>query len=128
MASATHADLTGRWLAVKYAVSNWICAGEPLSVTFERLARLTEQAGGLRVSMHVSDSNRLPPGRGHIDFARLLAALRKIGYQGALVLEPVPPGSDPLLSTSFPGNHRLRDLFAEEGLRHLKGMEAALEV
>lgn len=92
------------------------------------LASATEQAGGLLVNMHVSDSNRLPPGRGHIDFARLLAALRKIGYQGALVLEPVPPGSDPLLSTSFPGNHRLRDLFAEEGLRHLKGIEAALGI
>ena len=38
-------------------------------------------------SLHVSDNNRLFPGFGAIDFARLLHLLSEIGYTGSLVLE-----------------------------------------
>jgi len=90
------------------------------------LSEAVLRAGDLLVSMHISDSNRQAPGRGHMDYAALLAALKQIDYQGALVLEPVPPGSDPILVSQFSQNLPLRDTYAEEGIKHLKRVEQAL--
>jgi sugar phosphate isomerase/epimerase len=40
--------------------------------------------------VHVADSNRLPPGQGHLDFASVVATLRSIGYEGFLSGEMLP--------------------------------------
>lgn len=90
------------------------------------LAEAVRQAGDRLGNLHLADSNRQAPGRGHLDFAAILAALREIDYQGALALEPVPPGSDPLLVTQFPNNLPLRDVYAEEGIHYLTEIEARL--
>ncbi len=90
------------------------------------LGEAARRAGDQLVNMHVADSNREAPGRGHLDFAGLLHALRDIDYQGVLALEPVPPGSDPLLVSRFPKNLPLRDAYAEEGIAHLQQVEASL--
>lgn len=37
--------------------------------------------------VHLSDSNRLPPGSGHVDFAAVLRALHDSGYDGYLAFE-----------------------------------------
>jgi sugar phosphate isomerase/epimerase len=84
------------------------------------------RAGELLVNMHISDSNRQAPGRGHMDYSGLLQALKQIDYQGALVLEPVPPGSNPILLSQFKKNLHLRDIYAEEGIRHLQEAESAI--
>jgi sugar phosphate isomerase/epimerase len=44
-------------------------------------------AAGRLWHVHLGDSNRLPPGRGHIDFPGIVATLREIGYQGYLSAE-----------------------------------------
>ena len=44
--------------------------------------------------VHLSDSNREVPGRGHVDFAAGLAALRESGYDGVLAIEATIP-TDP---------------------------------
>lgn len=90
------------------------------------LADAVRRAGNLLVNMHVSDSNRESPGRGHTDFAALLGALNEISYQGVLTLEPVPPGSDPLLATQMSENLPLRDVYAEESIGYLKQIERGL--
>jgi sugar phosphate isomerase/epimerase len=87
------------------------------------VAAAIRRAGTLLVNMHVSDSNRMPPGRGHTDFRAILRALQEIRYTGALVLEPVPPGPDPLLAVTFSENVLLRDAYAEEGIRYLRQLE-----
>ncbi len=46
-----------------------------------------KQAGEQLAHVHVADSNRLAPGRGHIDFKKILRALQSIDYQGYLSLE-----------------------------------------
>ena len=58
--------------------------------------------------VHIGDSNRLPPGKGHIDFGRAVAALREIGYEGYLSAEllPIPD----------------RDRAAEETIRYMRAM------
>jgi D-psicose/D-tagatose/L-ribulose 3-epimerase len=90
------------------------------------LAGAVRSAGSLLVNMHVSDSNRQAPGRRHTDFASLLRALQEIGYEGTLVLEPVPPGSDPLLAARMPENAPLREIYAREGIETLKRVERSM--
>jgi sugar phosphate isomerase/epimerase len=43
-------------------------------------------------AVHLSDSNRHHPGRGHVDFAAVLAALRDAGFTGTLSVECRPRG------------------------------------
>lgn len=40
--------------------------------------------------LHFADSNRLAPGRGHLDFAAILRAAAHIGYDGFISLEMLP--------------------------------------
>ena len=40
--------------------------------------------------VHLSDSNRLAPGLGHVDFAEVLQALSEVGYGGSLAFELIP--------------------------------------
>lgn len=87
------------------------------------LAGAIRRAGDLLANMHVSDSNRQAPGRGHMDYAALLNALNDIQFEGAFVLEPVPPGSNPILMSQFPSNEKLRDIYAEESLGYLRQIE-----
>jgi sugar phosphate isomerase/epimerase len=84
------------------------------------------RAEGLLVNMHVSDSNREAPGRGHIDFPSLISALKETNYTGYLTLEPVPPGSDPLLVTRMPKNFDLRDVYAQESIAYLQKVESII--
>jgi sugar phosphate isomerase/epimerase len=88
-------------------------------------AQAIRQAGELLVNIHLSDSNRLPPGQGHTDFLGLLRALHQIDYLGALTLEPVPPGSDALMAADASALP-LRDRYAEEGIRFLERLEQEL--
>jgi len=90
------------------------------------IAGAVRQAGNLLVNMHISDSNREAPGRGHFDFEGLMKALKEISYLGYLTLEPVPPGSDPLLTTRMSKNFGLRDAYAKEGIEYLKKVEKRL--
>ncbi len=94
-----------------------------MNIEEPNLADAIHRANELLVNMHVSDSNREATGRGHIDFASLMDALYDINYTGVLTLEPVPPGSDPLLATRMSKNLELRDIYAEESIRHLSQFE-----
>jgi len=40
--------------------------------------------------VHVADSNRRPPGLGHLDFRRILQTLQEVGYRGYLSAETLP--------------------------------------
>jgi len=46
--------------------------------------------GGLLNHVHLSDSNRLAPGLGHIDFAGFIRVLEEMGYGGYLAFELIP--------------------------------------
>jgi len=51
--------------------------------------------GGRIFHFHVADSNRWHPGAGHLDFGRILAALRETGYHGYVSGEFMPqPDAD----------------------------------
>lgn len=46
------------------------------------------QAGDKLGHFHVGENNRMPPGFGHLPWTEIGAALRKINYQGHVVMEP----------------------------------------
>lgn len=54
------------------------------------MVRAIETAGDLLGYFHVADSNRLTPGRGHLDFSSLFSALERVGYHGTISLECIP--------------------------------------
>lgn len=56
-------------------------------------------AGERLFHVHLADSNRWPPGHGHLDFRPVWDALRDVGYDGSLVLECFPkPGAEAVLA------------------------------
>jgi sugar phosphate isomerase/epimerase len=89
-------------------------------------AEAVRKAGKDLIHMHVADSNRVAPGRGHTDFRAILAALKEVGFTGTMTLEPVPPYSNPAIAIEREDLLPFRDLFAEESIRYLKGIEAGL--
>ncbi|MGZ4385430.1 MAG: TIM barrel protein [Gaiellaceae bacterium] len=58
------------------------------------LAGAIRRAGDRLGYVHLADSNRQAPGRGHIDFASILEALEDIAYSGPLVAEILPLPDD----------------------------------
>jgi D-psicose/D-tagatose/L-ribulose 3-epimerase len=46
------------------------------------------KAGDKLGHLHIGENNRMPPGYGHIPWTEISAALRKIGYDGYVVMEP----------------------------------------
>ncbi len=54
-----------------------------------------EEAGALLDHVHIGENNRKPPGYGHIPWTELAGALRRIGYDKTMTMEPfVMPGGE----------------------------------
>jgi len=51
------------------------------------------RAGDRVAHVHVADSNRWPPGYGHIDFGEIYRTLDEIGYEGYISAECLPKPS-----------------------------------
>ncbi len=59
------------------------------------IPRAIREAGSKIGHFHCADSNRKLPGRGHVDWKGVKAALDDVGFQGTLVIETFPnPGSE----------------------------------
>jgi len=84
------------------------------------------KAGDYLVHLHAAGSNRQAPGSGHTNFVGLLKALKEVNFQGTIALEPVPPGANPGMAIKLSANLPLRDVYAEESIRYLKGIEESL--
>ena len=53
------------------------------------------KAGSKLGHLHIGESNRRAPGRGHIPWKEMARALKKINYKGAVVMEPfLQPGGE----------------------------------
>lgn len=63
-----------------------------MNIEEQNIAESVLQAGARIGDVHIADSNRLPPGKGHFDFDTFFNALQKTGYQGPLTVEcdPLP--------------------------------------
>ena len=79
-----------------------------------------QDAGERLFLFHVADSNRQAVGRGHTDFLAQVRALRRIGYEGDVIVECSASGPDPF--TAVKGGDWLAEVrrYASESLRLLK--------
>jgi len=61
-----------------------------MNIEERSITQALREAGRHIGHVHLADSNRLPPGRGHTDFVEVGRALRDIGYEGYLSAEVLP--------------------------------------
>lgn len=98
-----------------------------MNIDEPNLPNAIRKAGEKLIHMHIADSNREAPGRGHTNFKALMEALKEINFSGMLVLEPVPPGADPGMAIKLTKNLPLREIYAKEGINYLKHIEESLQ-
>jgi sugar phosphate isomerase/epimerase len=79
--------------------------------------------GALLNHVHLSDSNRLAPGLGHVDFTDVLQALRDVRYGGGLAFELIP--ALPNILEDGPGLLSLDDV-ARQAIDHMREVERRL--
>ena len=74
--------------------------------------------------LHIADSNRAAPGRGHIDFKEVARALRDINYDGWVSMELLPAAADP-----FGGKvcEEFYDQYTEESILYLKRLFSEIQ-
>ncbi len=79
------------------------------------LLEAIELVGPRLHDFHVADNNRLAPGMGSLDWPRIVAALERIGYAGALAAEFMPAvDRTPRAAASGQGEDRADDPGADE--------------
>jgi sugar phosphate isomerase/epimerase len=79
--------------------------------------------GALLNHVHLSDSNRLAPGLGHVEFTDVLQALRDVGYGGGLAFEQIP--DLPNILEDEPDPTSLDDV-AGQAIGHMREVERRL--
>ncbi len=73
--------------------------------------------------IHVADSNRATPGKGHLDFHSLSRVLNEIGYRRYLVLEDLAPHPE-LYFPEATTKEAINEAYAREGIRFIKDILA----
>ncbi|MBM4466702.1 MAG: sugar phosphate isomerase/epimerase [Chloroflexi bacterium] len=65
-----------------------------MNIEEDFIGEAIQKAGDKLGHLHIGENNRMPPGYGHIPWTEVGAALRKINYQGHVVMEPflIPGG------------------------------------
>jgi sugar phosphate isomerase/epimerase len=74
--------------------------------------------------IHIADSNRAAPGRGHINFKPVIEALRGIEYQGYLAMELLPAAADPFAAMKVKRCEEFFEQYAREAIDFMKELEA----
>lgn len=68
------------------------------------IAESIERHARLLSHFHVADSNRWPPGGGHLDFKKILSTLKAAGYSGFVSVECLPK-PDPVGAARYAMEH-----------------------
>lgn len=97
-----------------------------MNIEEDFIADAIAKAGSQLGHLHIGENNRLPPGFGHIPWAELSAALRKIDYRGDIVMEPFlmpggPVGRDIRVFRDLRGGRDL-DQEARKALLFMRGV------
>lgn len=81
------------------------------------MAEALRKVGKKLYYLHIADSNRAAPGRGHIDFEEIAQALKDIEYDGWISMELLPAAANP-----FSGivQEEFYDQYTEESITYLK--------
>jgi len=84
------------------------------------------RAGQALKHVHVADTNRAAPGKGHLDFQPAFEALRDIHYQGYIAVEILPAAADPFGVMQRGGGKEFFDEYTEQSINFLRKLDASL--
>ncbi|GAB6118351.1 sugar phosphate isomerase/epimerase [Thermoanaerobacter brockii subsp. lactiethylicus] len=98
------------------------CMGDTfhMNIEEENIADAFRLVGKKLYYVHIADSNRAAPGRGHIDFKAIAQALIEIGYEGWLSMELLPAAADPFMVLKGARCDEFYDQYTEESIDFLK--------
>ena len=65
-----------------------------MNIEEKNISEAIVQSKKLLKHIHLSDNNRLMPGRGHIDFDLIIKSLKKIGYKDNISFEIILPAKN----------------------------------
>jgi sugar phosphate isomerase/epimerase len=98
-----------------------------MNIEEDSIADAFRRAGSHLNHVHLADSNRAAPGKGHIDFLPVLQALKNIGYSGHLSFELLPPSADPFGTLKVGGGREFFDEYTEQAIGYIKNIEKSLK-
>ena len=116
----------------KYGYDGVELVGEPRRYDIQEVKRLCQEFGLSVLSVLGWSIWPLERDLAHPDpqmrqkalkYKAIIRALKEIGYQGALTMEPVPPASDAFMAISMEEFLPLRDVYAEECITRLRYYE-----
>ena len=84
------------------------------------LAGAVRAAGDAIRHVHIADSNRESVGRGHTDFAALVAALETAGYAGWYAMEFLPRTAAPYRAADYKADRETFEMFTRECIERLR--------
>jgi sugar phosphate isomerase/epimerase len=97
-----------------------------MSIEDRDIADAIRAAGSRLAHVHLADSNRAAPGRGHLDFKPIVEALRDIQFTGYASFELLPAAGDVFGVLKGGKAPEFFDQYTEESIRYMKKVEADL--
>lgn len=85
-----------------------------MNIEEQDAATTIRQAGSRLLLYHMADSNRQAIGRGHTKLGVHLWALEDAGYTGPMMMECLPPGSDPVTAVANDSARTLLETYLHE--------------
>jgi sugar phosphate isomerase/epimerase len=97
-----------------------------MNIEEDSFSRAIRRTSDKLANFHISDSNRLGVGHGHIDFFSIIKALKDVGYDGYIGLEPQAPGPNPFEAIKSDDSKEIVEVYLKESMDILRAIEAAV--
>ena len=99
-----------------------------MSIEDSDIPAAIKRAGSSLIHVHLADSNRAAPGRGHLNFTEIVEALDEIKYRGVCSFELLPAAGDVWGVLSGDGAEEFKDQYTYEAITHMKKIESELGI
>lgn len=111
-----------RRMADEVGLENVGCQGDLFHMNIEEdsISDAFRIAGDKLFHVHIADSNRAAPGKGHIDFAPIFDTLKDMGYDRYLSCELLPAAGDPFASLKGAKHPEFYDEYTEVSIKFLR--------
>lgn len=97
-----------------------------MNIEEESIGGAFRAAGKDLIHVHIADSTRAAPSKGHIDFIPVLEALRDIDYKGYLTFELLPASADVFGVMKRGGGQEFFDEYTKLAIEYMKNIEKKL--
>jgi len=91
-----------------------------MNIEEDSMAEAIRNSGEKLLYIHIADSNRAAPGRGHINFKPVVQAIKDIDYQGYLSFELLPAAADPFRVLKEKGAPEFFEEYTKESIQFMK--------